>query len=154
MPTRRGFLQGYNAQVAVTSDDIIAAVDLTPSPNDMGSFVPMMTAAVTAAATLHEATGAPEHLIGVVLADAGYCSNSNLDAPGPDRLVAPVSLGSHGKSNVDGPVRDQAVTNLHVDRIDEHHRVDGARGRFCHSVIPSKTLSVMVEIVVFDTSDP
>jgi transposase len=88
MPTRRGFLQGYNAQVAVTSDHVIAAVGLTRSPNDMGSFVPMMTAAVTAASTLHQATGSPEHLIGVVLADAGYCSNSNLDSPGPDRLIA------------------------------------------------------------------
>ncbi len=88
MPTRRGFLQGYNAQIAVTSDHVIAAVDVTRSPNDMGSFVPMMTAAVTAASALHQATGSPEHLIGVVLADAGYCSNSNLDSPGPDRLIA------------------------------------------------------------------
>lgn len=88
MPTRRGFLQGYNAQVAVTSDHVIAAVDVTRNPNDMGSFVPMMTAAVNVASTLHRATGSPEHQIGVVLADAGYCSNSNLNSPGPDRLIA------------------------------------------------------------------
>jgi transposase len=88
MPTRRGFVQGYNAQVAVTSDHVIAVVDVTRSPNDMGSFVPMMTAAVLAASALHQVTGAPDHLIGVVLADAGYCSNNNLDSPGPDRLIA------------------------------------------------------------------
>ena len=42
MPTRRGFVQGYNAQVAVTADQVIAAVTLTQSPNDMACFVPMM----------------------------------------------------------------------------------------------------------------
>ena len=40
MPTRRGFLQGYNAQVAVTSDQIIAAVQVGQSPNDMAAFTP------------------------------------------------------------------------------------------------------------------
>jgi hypothetical protein len=88
MPTRRGFLQGYNAQVAVTSDHLIAAVHLGQSPNDMSSFVPMMKAAIDAAAALHHATALPEHQVGVVLADAGYCSNRNLAAPGPDRLIA------------------------------------------------------------------
>ncbi|WP_221937567.1 transposase [Arthrobacter sp. KBS0703] len=35
MPTRRGFVQGYNAQVAVTGDHVIAAVDVNQQPNDM-----------------------------------------------------------------------------------------------------------------------
>lgn len=88
MPTRRGFLQGYNAQVAVTSDQIIAAVQVSQSPNDMAAFTPMMAAAQAAARRLHEATGRDEHTIGVVLADAGYCSDANLAATGPDRLIA------------------------------------------------------------------
>jgi hypothetical protein len=88
MPTRRGFIQGYNAQVAVTGDYLIAAVQVGQSPNDMSSFVPMMNAALDGAATLHQTTALPEHKIGVVLADAGYCSNRNLAAPGPDRLIA------------------------------------------------------------------
>lgn len=88
MPTRRGFVQGYNAQVAVTGDHLIVAVDATQSPNDMASFVPMMTAAVAAADAAHQVSGSPDHRIGLVLADAGYCSNHNLDAPGPDRLIA------------------------------------------------------------------
>jgi hypothetical protein len=45
MPTRRGFLQGYNAQVAVTSDQLIVAVQVGQSPNDQGCFTPMMRAA-------------------------------------------------------------------------------------------------------------
>ncbi|GAP57356.1 hypothetical protein AHiyo1_01930 [Arthrobacter sp. Hiyo1] len=48
MPTRRGFVQGYNAQVAVTADHVIAAVNVNQQPNDMPSFVPMMTAATDA----------------------------------------------------------------------------------------------------------
>jgi len=88
MPTRRGFLQGYNAQVAVTSDQIIAAVHVGQSPNDMAAFTPMMSAAEAAARNLHEVTGRPDHTIGVVLADAGYCSDANLASPGPDRLIA------------------------------------------------------------------
>lgn len=88
MPTRRGFVQGYNAQVAVTGDHVIAAVDVNQQPNDMPSFVPMMSAATDAAAGLHARTGSPEHQIGIVLADAGYCSNKNLEAPGADRIIA------------------------------------------------------------------
>jgi len=83
MPTRRGFLQGYNAQVAVTSDQIIAAVQVGQSQNDMAAFTPMMSAAEAAARNLHEVTGRPDHTIGVVLADAGYCSDANLASPGP-----------------------------------------------------------------------
>jgi len=88
MPTRRGFVQGYNAQVAVTADQMIAAVTLSQSPNDMACFVPMMRAAQDAAARLHAVTGSPDHTVGTVLADAGYASDANLAAPGPDRLIA------------------------------------------------------------------
>ena len=42
MPTRRGFVQGYNAQVAVTADQLIVAVQVGQSPNDQAAFVPMM----------------------------------------------------------------------------------------------------------------
>jgi hypothetical protein len=88
MPTRKGFLQGYNAQVAVTGDHMIVAVSLGQSTNDQHSLVPMMDAAQAAAARCHEATQRPEHLIGTVLADAGYASDANLAAPGPDRIIA------------------------------------------------------------------
>jgi len=98
MPTRRGFLQGYNAQVAVTSDQLIVAVQVGQSPNDQGCFTPMMRAAQEAAAHLHAATGNADHLIGTVLADAGYNSDANLNADGPDRLIA------------SGKGRDQART--------------------------------------------
>jgi len=88
MPTRKGFLQGYNAQVAVSADQIIVAVSLGQATNDQACFVPMMNAAQQAAARLRALSGNDEHLIGTVLADAGYATDANLAAPGPPRVIA------------------------------------------------------------------
>ena len=88
MPTRRGFLQGYNAQVAVTSDQLIVAIQVGQSTNDQGCFTPMMQAAQEAAARIYAVTEHADHVIGTVLADAGYNSDANLNAEGPDRLIA------------------------------------------------------------------
>ena len=88
MPTRKGFVQGYNTQVAVTADQVIVAVAVGQATTDQASFVPMVHAAQEAATVLHAHTGSDEHVIGVVLADAGYASDANLAAPGPPRLIA------------------------------------------------------------------
>jgi transposase len=88
MPTRKGFLQGYNAQVAVTGDQLIIAVQVGQSTNDQACFLPMMQAAQVVAVRIHAATGNTDHVIGTVLADAGYNSDANLTATGPDRLIA------------------------------------------------------------------
>lgn len=88
MPTRKGFVQGYNTQVAVTADQVIVAVAVVQATTDQASFVPMVHAAQEAAAVLHAHTGSDEHVIGMVLADAGYASDANLAAPGPPRLIA------------------------------------------------------------------
>jgi hypothetical protein len=48
----------------------------------------MMHAAQRAAARLHALTDNQHHLVGTVLADAGYPADANLTAPGPDRLIA------------------------------------------------------------------
>jgi transposase len=88
MPTRKGFLQGYNAQVAVSADQVIVAVSVGQSTNDLASFVPMMQAAQKAADHLHAFTDDDNHVLGTVLADAGYATDANLTVPGPDRLIA------------------------------------------------------------------
>jgi transposase len=88
MPTRKGFLQGYNAQIAVSADQLILAVSLVQSTNDQACFVPMMHATQRAADRLHMLSGNDDHVVGTVLADAGYASDANLAAPGPDRLIA------------------------------------------------------------------
>ena len=87
MPTRRGFVQGYNAQVAVTSDQLIIAIQVGQSANDQRCFTPMMHAAQQAAARMHAVSAHADHVIGTVLADAGYNSDANLNADGPDRLI-------------------------------------------------------------------
>jgi transposase len=88
MPTRKGFLQGYNAQIAVSADQLILAVSLGQSTNDQACFVPMMHAAQNAADRLHASSGNDDHKIGTILADAGYASDANLAASGPNRLIA------------------------------------------------------------------
>jgi transposase len=82
-----GFLQGYNAQLAVCGDGLILAADLCQASPDVEQFVPMMRAAEAAAAMISEATGV-DRRIGMLLADAGYVSEANILAAGPDRLIA------------------------------------------------------------------
>lgn len=86
-PTRKGWVQGYNAQVAVTGDQLIVACSVGQSSADDPQFVPMMGNVVQTAARLGELTGTILP-IGMVLADAGYASEANLTADGPDRLIA------------------------------------------------------------------
>jgi transposase len=88
MPTRRGWVQGYNVQVAVTADQLIVATRVGQQTGDTQQFVPMAAAAERAAADCRQATGREDIAIGVALADAGYFSEANLTAPGPDRLIA------------------------------------------------------------------
>ena len=108
MPTRKGFLQGYNAQIAVSADQVIVAVALGQSTNDQACFVPMMHAAQQAATHLHTLTDNDDHLIGTVLADAGYAADANLTAPGPDRLIA---LGK-GRDQSKAATVEPAIGNL------------------------------------------
>ena len=107
MPTRKGWIQGYNAQLAVTDDHLILAVALTQDTVDTGQAEPMTTAALDAAAIVQahrqptcptEPETGPEteadvkarhyHGIKLMLFDAGYFSEDNLTATGPDRLIA------------------------------------------------------------------
>ena len=79
----KGFLQGFNAQLVVTDDHLILATDVCTDTNDSCQYIDMVNLAVAnAAAHLDGAT------IGTVLADAGYCTQEALTAPGPNRLIA------------------------------------------------------------------
>jgi transposase len=80
--TADGFIQGYNAQVAVDeAAQIIVAQHVTPMAADVNELLPTVTAMTT---TLHRK---PQR----VLADAGYWSEANvlaLDAKGIDAFIA------------------------------------------------------------------
>ena len=83
MKTPHGWVQGYNAQAIANQHQIVLACDVSQDTNDVLLYQPMMTAlADTPAAAGITATAA------LALADAGYWSEDNATAPGPDRLIA------------------------------------------------------------------
>jgi transposase len=123
MTTRRGWVQGYNVQLAVTGDQIIVACSVGQS-NDMGQFVPMMTATEHARTLIEAATGSP-HPVGTVLADAGYASRTNLTADGPDRLIA---LGK-GRQLARRELADEPPPQTADPKVLMQHRLDTPDGR-------------------------
>jgi transposase len=128
MPTRKGFLQGYNAQVAVTGDQLIVAVGVGQSPNDQACFTPMMHAAQDAAARMHTLTGNADHLIGTVLADAGYNSDANLTAPGPDRLIATGKRRDQERAAAEDQAHGQPPPDATPRQMNDH-RLRTSQGR-------------------------
>jgi transposase len=83
MPTANGWVQGYNAQAAVNEVGIVVAAEVFEEPNDVELF----NAMIDSLRDSETVTGP----VGVVLADAGYCSKANLSSPGPTRLIATAS---------------------------------------------------------------
>ena len=88
LKTRNGWIQGYNCQTAVSDDAFIISARATQDPTDMAQFVPTVHDITATAARLTERTGRDDLTIGVMLGDAGYDSDANLTATGPDRLIA------------------------------------------------------------------
>jgi hypothetical protein len=99
MPTRRGTIQGYNAQAVTTLEQVIVAAELTQDANDLQQLDPMLeaTAATLAAAGI---PGRP----GKLLADSGYWSIANLTQipETPELLIPPARHGRQGKPRKDG----------------------------------------------------
>ncbi len=83
MKTASGWVQGFNAQAAVNAQQVVVACAVTQDRNDVGQLVPMM-----AAVAANAAAAGIEGSVGTVLGDAGYWSEANATAPGPDRLIA------------------------------------------------------------------
>jgi transposase len=97
--TRKGSVQGYNAQAVTTEQQLVVAAELTQDANDVHQLEPMLqaTAATLAAAGIAER---PEAL----LADSGYWSIANLtEIPNaPELLIPPAKHGRQGKARKDG----------------------------------------------------
>jgi transposase len=83
MNSSSGWVQGYNAQAAVNSQQIVLAGMISQNGNDVELYQPM----TSALADTLSAAGVTEP-VGLILADAGYWSHANAIAPGPDRLIA------------------------------------------------------------------
>jgi len=73
MKTRKGYVQGYNAQAVVTKDQIIIAAEVTQEENDVHQLCPMLE---LASAELKRIGSEEEAKI--ALMDAGYWSEENI----------------------------------------------------------------------------
>jgi transposase len=73
--TSRGWVQGYNAQAVVTSEQIVIAAEVTVDSPDFGHLEPMVSAAQSELANAG-IRDTPE----VVLADAGYWHQPQMEA--------------------------------------------------------------------------
>jgi transposase len=87
MKTRTGWVQGYNGQLLVSADYLILAAELSNDANDLEQYQPTIAIATQTIEAINTATGT-DWRIGCTLADAGYDSDANLTAAGPDRLIA------------------------------------------------------------------
>jgi transposase len=94
LKTRSGYIQGYNCMDAATEDQLIVYADATQDANDVAQFEPIMNGVVDLAADLaaHADPTNPHdqarYHVGTLLADAGFDSDANLAAHGPNRLIA------------------------------------------------------------------
>ncbi len=70
--TSKGYVQGYNAQAVATEDQVIVACDVVNEANDFHQFQPMVEQA-------EQNLSEVDVSVKTVLADAGYCSNDNLE---------------------------------------------------------------------------
>ncbi|HEY6809320.1 MAG TPA: IS1182 family transposase, partial [Gemmatimonadales bacterium] len=105
------FVQGYNAQAAVSEDQVVVAAEVTNAANDSVMFAPLVQATE---ANLHEAgcDAAPSTYV----ADAGYWSAHNATlATGAEVLIAPVPATT-GITDPDDP--RIAERNAVLDRLD------------------------------------
>jgi transposase len=112
MKTQGGWIQGFNAQAAVTDAGIVVAADVTQDPFDVGQCAPMMTATHTNLT----AAGVTD-TIGMMLFDAGYLSEANITAAGPPRLIA---TGKAWKLKRESPTSGEPPDELSPVEAMEH----------------------------------
>ena len=114
----RGVLQGYNAQAAATSGQIVVAAEVTVTTNDQPHFVPMATAAAENLIDAGHADG-----VGVFLADAGYWTAANAHTG----VGAPVLIATKKSSwrKTDKPDDDKLAVLAKVNRGELSQRKAG-----------------------------
>jgi transposase len=83
MKTPGGWVQGYNAQAIANTHQIVLVCDVSQHTGDVELYQPM-----TALLDSTLAAAGITSPVGIALADAGYWSQANATAPGPERLIA------------------------------------------------------------------
>jgi transposase len=114
----KGVLQGYNAQTAATTAQIVIAAEVTATSNDQPHFVPMATAVTENLTDAGHADG-----VGTFVADAGYwtAANGTTDV-GAEVLIA-TKKGSWRKA--DKPDDDKLAVLAKVNRGELSQRKAG-----------------------------
>jgi transposase len=97
MWTRTGYLQGYNAQAAVSDDQVIVAAEVSKSRNDTQNFIPV------AKATEENLVAAGAKPPKAILADTGYWSTKNLDYETDAELLIPPMPSTNSAVKADDP---------------------------------------------------
>jgi transposase len=114
-----GFVQAYNAQIAVDEQQLIIGQTVTQETNDKKQLIPMIT-------MIEEQSGiTPTQL----LADAGYCSDENFAAIADTAIDAYISTRKqkHGERPGPCPRGPLPKTATRVDRMSRKlHRKAGA----------------------------
>ena len=121
MKARDGFIQGYNAQAAVDADyQVIVAQGLTNQASDAHQLEPML-------AHIRTNTGRQARELS---ADAGYCSEHNLNALNRRHVRGYVATGrqKHGEASAAGARKTEPGTRVHAMSI--RLRQAGHRSRY------------------------
>ena len=120
MKTRTGWVQGYNAQIAVNEVGVILAEEVTPHSADGPRLLPVLDQMESNLKTIGSLDTIPD----VFTADAGYCSESNLAALELRRIDAYIATGRerHHQGGIDPqglqrrPFRAAMRAKLQTDR--------------------------------------
>ena len=135
LKTRNGWIQGYNCQTAVSDDAFIISARATQDPTDMAQFVPTVHDITATAARLTERTGRDDLTIGVMLGDAGYDSDANLTATGPDRLIADAKAHTIDQRATANPATGDPADDASA-REQMNHRLRTPKGTPSTSGVP------------------
>jgi transposase len=119
-------LQGYNAQAAATTDQVVVAAGLTQQANDLQQLAPMLTAirATLAAAGISDR-------VQRLAADSGYWSIANVSVipDAPELLIPPARHGRHGKPRKDGKPSESKSDGLRAAML---ARLASEQGKACY----------------------
>ena len=76
--------------------------------------------------TVMQTSSTPRFLISVSTESQNFAPFAAVSGPQPEDVA--FAVDADADRDVDRPVRDLPVTDLDVDRVDEHHRVDPVQG--------------------------
>lgn len=134
MKTRRGWLQGYNAQVVVTTGQIIIANDVTIDANDVQQLSPMLAQAQANVVGVAAENEKDDVTLGAAVADAGYWSEANVATETADCELIIATQKDHKQRAAlrdAPPPRGRKPKNMTVrERMDRRLRTKHGRERY------------------------